>query len=154
MKVRDDVQSAMKQFHQEKKYIGVVCIAPMVAAKVFGTQNGGPGVKLTLGCKTDIWPNRATIGIAESFGNQMEDTDVFEVCHDVENKIVSGPAYMKSTAKSDTVYESIKKVIDEASVHIRKEQNQQYQKVCEMTTMIVKKGKMESLVNDLRSSVD
>ena len=67
----------------------------------------------------------------------MEDNDVFEVCHDIENKIVSGPAYMKSTAKSDTVYESIKKVIDEASVHLRKEQNLNKQNVCVMTTLKV-----------------
>jgi len=29
------------------------CIAPVIAAKVFGTKNGGPGLSLTLGSKGD-----------------------------------------------------------------------------------------------------
>ena len=35
MTVKDDVAKVMKDFHGEQKYIGLCCIAPVVAAKVF-----------------------------------------------------------------------------------------------------------------------
>ena len=53
MTVNQDVEKALKAFHQEKKAIGLACIAPIVAARVFGTKYGGPGLSLTLGCKSE-----------------------------------------------------------------------------------------------------
>jgi enhancing lycopene biosynthesis protein 2 len=49
MTVQPDVEKALKAFHEHKKVIGLTCIAPIVAARMFGTKFGGPGVTLTLG---------------------------------------------------------------------------------------------------------
>jgi hypothetical protein len=34
----------------------------VLAAKVFGTKFGGPGLTLTMGMKTDEWPHQHNIG--------------------------------------------------------------------------------------------
>lgn len=49
MTVNPDVEKALKSFHQSSKVIGLACISPIIAARVFGTKFGGPGVTLTLG---------------------------------------------------------------------------------------------------------
>ena len=63
----------LKDFHSAQKYIGLCCISPIVAAKVFGTNSGGPGLKLTLACKGEDWPYGGSIDAAASFGNQLVD---------------------------------------------------------------------------------
>ncbi len=49
MKVNPSVEKALKAFHQNQKVIGLACISPIVAARVFGKKFGGPGITLTLG---------------------------------------------------------------------------------------------------------
>ena len=49
MQVIPEIEKALKDFHNAKKYIGICCISPILAARVFGTKFGGPGLKLTLG---------------------------------------------------------------------------------------------------------
>jgi len=58
MEVKREVTKVIQDFHEAKKYMGLCCISPIVAAKVLGTSNGGPGVKLTLGSKgsEENWP--------------------------------------------------------------------------------------------------
>lgn len=75
------------------------CISPIIAAKVFGTASGGPGIKMTLGCRGENWPYNGSIDAATSFGNELVELDVNAVCLDEKNKIVTAPAYMKGNAK-------------------------------------------------------
>ena len=51
MSVQKDIEYVLNDFQKASKHIGLCCISPVVAAKVFGTQTGGPGPKLTLGVK-------------------------------------------------------------------------------------------------------
>lgn len=68
----------MKEFHAAKKYIGLCCISPILAAKVFGKNSGGNGAKLTLGCKgsESDWPYQGAIDAASGFGNDMVEVDI------------------------------------------------------------------------------
>lgn len=116
MTVQEDVSQVLKDFHAAQKYIGLCCIAPVVAAKVFGTKSGGPGAKLTLGCKGDDWPYNGAIDAATSFGNELAEKDINEVCVDAKNKIVSAPAYMKGNATFAEVYASVQKMVDEVAI--------------------------------------
>lgn len=111
MSVQEDVASVLKDFHGAKKYIGMSCIAPVVAAKVFGSKYGGPGIKLTLGCRGDNWPYNGAIDAATSFGNTLEEIDINGVCHDETNKIVTGPAYMRGDASFGQVYQNIHQIV-------------------------------------------
>ena len=97
MAVNPDVEAALKSFHEAKKWMGFVCIAPIIAAKVFGNA------KLTLGSDNASGP----AGVAQSFGNDMQETSIDEVCVDETNRIVSAQAYIKGDATSFQVYNNI-----------------------------------------------
>ena len=107
--VAPEVADTLKAFHAQQKYIGLCCIAPVLAARVFGTSSGGPGVHLTLGSKGDDWPFAGAIDAAESWGNTVTECDTTEgaVVHDTENRIVTTPAYMKGTAQPHEVFDSV-----------------------------------------------
>lgn len=111
MTVIPDVENALKQFHAQKKAIGLACISPIIAARVFGTKFGGPGAKLTLGKKGDKWPYNGSIDVAQSFGNTMQETDLGHVCVDEINKIYSTPAYMKDSAKPHEILEGMEALV-------------------------------------------
>merc|ERR1719245_2074453 len=112
MTVEEDVSSVLKDFHSNQKYIGLVCISPIIAAKVFGKASGGPGIKLTLGCKGDQWPHQGAIDAAQSFGNELVECHVTEVCHDEKNRIVTSPAYMYGDANSADVFDSVTNMVN------------------------------------------
>jgi len=121
MAVKDDVVGVVKDFHAAQKYMGLCCIAPVIAAKVLGTASGGPGTTLTMGGKGSEaeWPHQGAIDAAASFGNSMVETDVDGVVVDAANRIVTAPAYMKGTASSAEVYDSVKQMVDTVSQHLR-----------------------------------
>ena len=94
MTVQADVEKALVDFKAEDKVIGLTCIAPIIAAKVFGKT----GVKLTLGGRGDNFPYAGSIDAATSFGAEHEDHDWSGVCVDQANNIVTTPAYMQGDA--------------------------------------------------------
>ena len=105
------MEKVLKEFHVENKIIGLACIAPILAARVFGTKFGGPGVTLTLGQKGDQWPHSGSIDVAKDFGNNVEEKNITEVSIDEKNKVYSTPAYMKEDAKAHEVFESIDNMV-------------------------------------------
>ena len=103
MTVDEDVEKIMRDFKTSKKVIGLTCISPILAAKVFGKD----GVKLTLGGRGDSWPYNGSIDAASSFGAVHEEQDVDGVCTDWVNDIVTTPAYMKGDAKPHEVFDGV-----------------------------------------------
>ena len=91
----------------------------MVAAKVFGKKSGGPGLKMTLGCRGDQWPYNGAIEASTSFGNEMVELDLSEVCHDETNKVVTAAAYMKGTAKPDEIFDNVSLMVNEVASKIK-----------------------------------
>lgn len=92
MEVDSEVERVLKEFRDSGKPIALCCIAPLLAAKVLGSQ----GPKLTMGRKGEEaeWPYGGAIDAAKSFGADMVEMDVSEVLVDEANKIVTTPAYM------------------------------------------------------------
>lgn len=121
MTVQEDVTKVMKDFHSANKHIGLCCIAPILAAKVFGSNSGGKGAKLTLGCKGDDWPYNGSIDAATSFGNEMVDCDLDNLVIDEQNKITTAPAYMKGTANPAGIFENVKAMVDSVAHQFRQE---------------------------------
>lgn len=112
MTVQADVENALKQFHSSQKIIGLTCIAPIVAARVFGTKFGGPGLTLTLGKTDKNWPYNGSIEVATKFGNTLNtNIDIDGVCVDPANKVYTTPAYMKEDAKPHEVFEGIDNMV-------------------------------------------
>ena len=103
MTVQEDIERVLREFHAEKKVIGLTCIAPIIAAKVFGSE----GVKLTLGGRSENFPYAGSIDAAASFGAEMVEQNVDEVTVDWKNHIVSSPAYMQGDASPHAVFDGI-----------------------------------------------
>jgi enhancing lycopene biosynthesis protein 2 len=84
MRVLPAVERLARDVRQAGKPSGYICIAPVIAARLFG----GEGVKLTIG------NDRETAAALESWGARHVDCKVEEIAVDERLKIVSTPAYM------------------------------------------------------------
>ena len=67
MIVDPEVERILREFQSAGKVIGLTCISPIIAAKVFGSE----GVKLTLGGRGPNFPHAGSIDAAVSFGAEM-----------------------------------------------------------------------------------
>lgn len=115
MTVKEEMERVLREFHSEQKVIGLTCIAPVIAAKVFGAD----GVKLTLGGRTENFPYAGSIDAAESFGAQMEEKNVDGVVTDWKNHIVTTPAYMQGDALPHEVFDGIQSFLHRVNSLVR-----------------------------------
>jgi enhancing lycopene biosynthesis protein 2 len=86
--VLPSVASAIAAFRREDKPIGFICVAPVIAARIFGSEH----VELTIG------NNRKTADDIESFGARNIEKGAEEIVVSSTGKIVSTPAYMIGTS--------------------------------------------------------
>jgi enhancing lycopene biosynthesis protein 2 len=84
MRVLPAVEKLAREIRAAGKPAGYVCIAPVIAARLFG----GEKVKLTIG------NDRDTAAAMESWGAHHVDCKVDEIVVDERLRIVSTPAYM------------------------------------------------------------
>lgn len=103
--VNPQVDRVVRAFHAAKKPIGLICIAPVIGAKVLGTAAGGPGCSVTLGS------DPATAQAIATMGSTHVDHAVTEAHVDKEQKIVTTPAYM-CEARPYEVYSGIGKLVE------------------------------------------
>jgi enhancing lycopene biosynthesis protein 2 len=82
--VNTDVARLAKEVHEARKPIGVICIAPVIGAKVFGAEHP----RITIGS------DRNTAKDIEDMGARHVACPVAEFVVDEERKLVSTPAYM------------------------------------------------------------
>ncbi len=103
--VDPQVDRVIRAFHAAKKPIGLICIAPVIGAKVLGTAAGGPGCTVTLG------HDAGAAQAVAAMGSKHVTRAVSEAHIDNEHKIVTTPAYM-CDAKPYEVYTGIGKLVD------------------------------------------
>lgn len=80
--VQTDVGHFLKSMHAAKKPIGLICIAPVLAPKLFD------GATCTIGNDKD------TAAAIEKMGGKHKNCAVDEIVIDMPNKLVTTPAYM------------------------------------------------------------
>ncbi|UVJ44206.1 isoprenoid biosynthesis glyoxalase ElbB [Pseudomonas sp. LS1212] len=85
--VQPDVLALAEAFAEAGKPVGLICISPALAAKIYG-----PGVVCTIG------NDPATSAAIVKMGGTHEECDVHDIVEDTQRKLVTTPAYM--TAKS------------------------------------------------------
>jgi enhancing lycopene biosynthesis protein 2 len=102
--VQPDVARLMKAMHEAKKPIGLACISPVLAARVFGEVRLRP--KLTIG--TDA----GTAAKMEAMGAQHQNVGPAEIAVDEANKLVTTPCYMNDVGPW-TVYQGAEKMVEE-----------------------------------------
>jgi enhancing lycopene biosynthesis protein 2 len=89
--VHEQVANVLRKAHQLGKPIGLVCIAPAIAARLFGPEK----VEFTIG--TDA----GTAQALEASGAVHVNCNVFNAVVDRQRKIVTTPAYMLATRISE-----------------------------------------------------
>jgi len=82
--VNPEVEKIMQEMHRDNKPMGFICIAPVLAAKVFGKYQP----KLTIGNDPE------TANQIEAMGGKHIVCEVGDMVVDNASKIVSTPAYM------------------------------------------------------------
>jgi enhancing lycopene biosynthesis protein 2 len=82
--VEQEVASTLQQAHRAGKPIGFICIAPAIAAKLFGAEK----VEFTIG--NDV----GTAQALETAGAKHSSCNVYNIIVDRKLKIVTTPAYM------------------------------------------------------------
>jgi enhancing lycopene biosynthesis protein 2 len=102
--VQSDVARLMKAMHAAKKPIGLACISPVVAARVFG--------EMRLHARLTIGSDPATAAKIEAMGAQHQNVGPAEVAVDEANKLVSTPCYMNEVGPW-TVYQGAEKMVEE-----------------------------------------
>ena len=103
------VDAAIKAFHQAKKPICAMCIAPVLIARSLGAEHHP---KLTVGDHSE-----ETAKHIEQMGAEHEKTSSIGVVVDDDNLIVSTPAYMAACSVSDVwvgVMYAVREMIDMA----------------------------------------
>ncbi|XP_008280151.1 ES1 protein homolog, mitochondrial [Stegastes partitus] len=88
--VNDEVKATLQAFHSEGKPIGLCCISPVLAAKVF------PGCEVTVGLEKDSkYPNTTdTAAAINQLGCKHVNKSISESHVDEKNKLVTTCAYM------------------------------------------------------------
>ena len=87
-KVNNQVERLLLEMHAARKPIGLACIAPVLAARVFGSKNLRP--VLTIG--TD----RGTADAIVAMNAEHQNTGQTDVCIDEANRLVTTPCYMNN----------------------------------------------------------
>jgi enhancing lycopene biosynthesis protein 2 len=100
-----DAERVIREFLAAKKGIGLICIAPVLAARVLGARMNGPGCKVTIGTSEEV------AGKIAEMGSTNVPKGVSEAYLDDKNRVYSTPAYM-CDAKPHEVFEGIGRLID------------------------------------------
>lgn len=98
--VQPDVLALAEAFAEAGKPVGMMCISPALAAKIYG-----PGVVCTIG--NDAGTSAAVV----KMGGTHEECDVHDIVEDTQRKLVTTPAYMLATSISDAA-SGINKLVD------------------------------------------
>lgn len=81
--IENDLVKLVQAMHQAKKPMGFICIAPALLPKILGIP-----VRITIGTDID------TADVIESMGGEHVPCPVDDIVLDVDNLIVTTPAYM------------------------------------------------------------
>ena len=98
--INPDVARLAREIHAAGKPIGVICIAPMLAARLFGTEHP----QLTIGS------DRNSAKDIEKMGGQHVNCAAQDVVIDKERKLLSTPAYMLARSIKEAA-EGIEKLV-------------------------------------------
>ncbi|NXI04001.1 GAL3B protein, partial [Pachycephala philippinensis] len=85
-----EVEDVLRAFHAAHKPIGLCCISPVLAAKIF------PGCEVTVGHDTECeqWPYAKTAEAMRELGCRHVNSQVTEAHVDARNRLVSTSAFM------------------------------------------------------------
>lgn len=102
--VNPDVLGLAEAFAAACKPVGLICISPALAAKIYG-----PGVVCTIGNDAN------TAEAVVKMGGTHEECDVHDIVEDPQRKLVTTPAYMSAKTISEAaggIYKLVDRVLE------------------------------------------
>jgi enhancing lycopene biosynthesis protein 2 len=102
--VNPDVLALAEAFAEACKPVGLICISPALAAKIYG-----PGVVCTIG------NDAGTAAAVVKMGGKHEECDVHDIVEDIQRKLVTTPAYMVAKSISEAaggIYKLVDRVLE------------------------------------------
>ena len=102
--VNPDVLALAEAFAEACKPVGLICISPALAAKIYG-----PGVVCTIG------NDAGTAGAMVKMGATHQECDVHDIVEDTQRKLVTTPAYMVAKSISEAaggIYKLVDRVLE------------------------------------------
>ena len=102
--VQPDVLALAEAFAEARKPVGLICISPALAAKIYG-----PGVVCTIGNDAD------TSAAVVKMGGTHEECDVHDIVEDIQRRLVTTPAYMLAKSISEAaggIYKLVDRVLE------------------------------------------
>ncbi|MDA3839156.1 MAG: isoprenoid biosynthesis glyoxalase ElbB [Candidatus Delongbacteria bacterium] len=97
------IEKLIIDFHREEKYIGAICISPLMIAMALSKV--AHGLKLTPGFVENAAED------LKNFGAEPIMLNSDEICIDEKDKVISAPAYMNGNATLFQVYLGIEKLV-------------------------------------------
>ncbi|XP_057239815.1 putative glutamine amidotransferase-like class 1 domain-containing protein 3B, mitochondrial [Malurus melanocephalus] len=107
--ISKEVEDVLRAFHAAHKPIGLCCISPVLAAKIF------PGCEVTMGHDTECdgrWPYAKTAESMKELGCRHINSHVSEIHVDPRNRLVTTSAFM-CNAPIHEIYDGIGKMVQE-----------------------------------------
>jgi enhancing lycopene biosynthesis protein 2 len=98
--VQPEVLALAEAFAESRKPVGLICISPALAAKIYG-----PGVTCTIGNDAE------TAAAIDKMGGTHENCEVTEIVEDTARKLVTTPAYMRAKTIGEAAA-GINKLVD------------------------------------------
>ncbi|GED21057.1 isoprenoid biosynthesis glyoxalase ElbB [Halomonas halmophila] len=86
MVIQEGLREALADFHEDRKPIGLMCIAPVMVPRLLG-----PGIAVTVGHDPSV------SGAVSAMGGLHRSCGVEDIVVDFENRVVTTPAYMLAT---------------------------------------------------------
>ncbi|MDO7911704.1 isoprenoid biosynthesis glyoxalase ElbB [Pseudomonas sp. 22-AL-CL-001] len=102
--VQPEVLAFIEAFAEQGKPVGLMCIAPAFAAKIYGE-----GVVCTIG------NDAKTLAALVEMGATHEECDVHDIVEDTKRKLVTTPAYMRTQSISEAaagIYKLVDRVLE------------------------------------------
>lgn len=103
-RVLPELAKLMLDMHEAGKPIGLACIAPVLAAAVFGAKGMEPTV--TIGTDPE------TAGAIETMGGRHQKKGPTEICVDRTNKLITTPCYMTAAGPWE-VFQGADRLVEE-----------------------------------------
>lgn len=112
--VNGDVEGLLRSFQSKGKPIGMCCIAPVIAARVFGAARGGPGCTVTIG------EDAGAAGAVAAMGSRNVVKGVTEAAVDEKTRLATTPAYMYGEASPWQVFQGIGEMVEQTLGLVRR----------------------------------
>ena len=117
--ILSDLSRVIREFNAFKKPILFSSNSSLLACKILGKNNLGPGLIVTYGAETIEWNNKNYIKYAIDQGNEHKIKTEKEHCVDSKNGIVTIPGTLKSNYNLKSILNSFDKGIMAIYNHIR-----------------------------------